>query len=258
MKIQVQAAVAALLAGAGLASAQGPVGPGGGAPEAGAVRSAAPAAAAANGVPAVGNGTYHAPEVLGDCGAKGIFAGCTNGGRGTRFYASGEYILWNMSDGTIPAINSFVPVGVLVVDSVDTFVDVNTGGVAQPPVFVQNFAGVAITSQAVPAGGLNANVGAHNGFRATIGAWLVEDERIGVEGSFYSVEPRSQSFSATTGNQINQFLITTPFFDRVFTVTPGSVVATNGTTTTNPASISLRDQFPIFFLRQTQATTWAR
>jgi hypothetical protein len=178
------------------------------------------------------------------------------------FYGSGEYLLWKIDGGTIPSFATSVPVGVLYVQSQDTFTRpfipdtqvvttvngtttiVNVPSTQPPPIppqVINNYAPIFINTTATPAGLGTSPAGEHSGFRGTFGFWCDPNKDLGLEVVYFALEPRSNGFQATNSFRGDQFLLDTGFNDRIINVELDG-------------SREVTDQFPIFFVRQANIT----
>lgn len=242
MKSAVLSALAVVVLGAGLVSAQGPAA-GGQLPDPGVTAPAvttAPVvtAPAVHSGPALGNsatGCYSPGACEG--GSRYIPSGNQGSCDGCQFYASTDYLLWKIRGASIPATATVVPVGLIGVNLTDLF----TNNPAAPGVAagtpVVGFAPASITSTSTFAQGTSLNEGEHSGVRTTIGFWCDADQTFGIEASGFVLDQTGATFAAITGNSTNQFLVNTGFTRNLFLVQGGNQ--------------TLLNSFPVFAVRQT-------
>jgi Putative beta barrel porin-7 (BBP7) len=146
-----------------------------------------------------------------------------------RVWASGEYLLWRISDPQLPSSASAMPAGLLAVTTTITTLP------PPPAPFAQTtFLPIGTTGSGNPGG--VANLGEHNGARFTAGLWFDQAEDCGVEASFFILERRSYDFAtifSNTGNVNGAFVINTGLASTtVVTTQTGPVAAPTTTTTT--------------------------
>lgn len=200
MKSKVTHALAALLAGTGMALGQGPgqttstttaVRPGAVLPEAmsgmvAPTMAGSPYAGAASGVallgaadaPAGHGGHGHAGAACGPtgcgpdlCGVRGLYS------PGSRVWGGVEYLLWWTRDGDLPVLAGTAP-------------------------------GSLATVSPLPPGAINPGFGGpdhpldlseRSGVRVTAGFWLDPDQQVGVEGNYWQLERSSINYNAASG-----------------------------------------------------------
>jgi hypothetical protein len=188
-------------------------------------------------------------EDAGPAGAGGpgyLPSGCTAGPsiNPARFWVSGDYLLWKFSSTHLPSLASTAPVGLLAVNTTALqTTDVTLPAIPSPNTTV-GFAPVMIQSNPDGVGSLD--LGEHSGGRVTAGFYLSEEGDFGLDTSFFFLDRRSTTFTSTTGNSVNQFLIQSGFTQNTFLITPamGSV----------PQTQTLINSLPLFFVRQATAT----
>src|SRR5262249_26582084 len=209
-----------------------------------------------NGVPPNGSAIPPFAPGNGDCGA----GGCGNGygacladtGRAPyQFYASGEFLLWRISDANLPSTSANVPVGVLHFQGTDTF---NPGspppGTLPPNTVTPLDVPVLIRVNRENAEGPKTNLGEHTGGRVTLGGWLNECHDWGLEVSGFWLPTRTQTFNNTTGLSPDIINFNTGLSNNQFLVTGGTPGATAGI---QPTTILL-SSVPVLFVRSTTAT----
>ena len=200
MKSGLVKSIAALLAGTGLAMAQPPAsGSGKSAPR------VLPAEAARADVSyplsagqqtyADGNGAAHAEEYGGthwDGAAENPY----------RFYASADFLLWNIRNPNLPPVTSLIPSGIAIIQGTDTTISGVTGVQSTTthnfavPVFVLSDPGIPNAN--------SVDMGDHQGARFTIGWWFDAEKDLGFEVSGFWLEKLTQHFRATTSNITDQ------------------------------------------------------
>jgi hypothetical protein len=156
-------------------------------------------------------------------------------------WVSADFLVWNIRSATLPGLASTVPVGLIRVDTVNTFQNPN-GTPAGPPQIVENFAPFSIQTASTVAAGSNIDLGEQFGGRFTAGVWLDSESSVGIEGRGFYLIRRTDGFTSTTGNSVNQSVITLPFANNVFLVTPS--------TATTPGTRTLEQSFTAFVVRQ--------
>jgi hypothetical protein len=189
-----------------------------------------------------------------------------------RVWASGDFLVWKIRNTSLPGLVSTLPVGVIQVNNADRFQSPTGGPPADNgPIFrngTTDFLGVSIASTPTFASGNSLNAGEQLGGRFSAGVWLDPGENIGLESTFFYIVSRNVGFQSTTGNQLDQFLLTFPFSSNVFVFTPATTVTSTShtvvtttnppnTTTTNTTTVtttlptsSLSQSFPNFIVRQ--------
>jgi hypothetical protein len=110
-----------------------------------------------------------------------------------RLWASADYLLWWVKSSPLP-----IPV-------VTTSNTTDLGVIGAP-------------STQVAIGNENLNYGAHSGARFTVGGWLGQEEKFGIEGSFFFLGSETVRRSAAVDG-VSPEVIAVPFFD----VTPGGI-----------------------------------
>lgn len=114
---------------------------------------------------------------------------------GPRIFVAGEYLLWKIQDSPTPvplvtaAPAALIPVG-----------NVKAGSLADP-------------NAAVILGGGNIDTDWRHGARFTVGVWLDNQQRMGVEGNYFFIAPRTIATAASTDGSANTPLLSIPFFD---------------------------------------------
>lgn len=179
MKMSLLSLVTLLLAGAGLASAQSGTADSAAAriwPVADFLLAAAPAPAP----PA--NGPPDTPADVRPCRpAAEACSSCDN------YWARAEYLLWWLKDGGAPPLVTTGPAG-------------SVGILSQP-------------GTSVLFGGSDINPAERHGGRFTAGAWLGDDNCIGVEGSYFFLATASKGFSAFATAAPDGRVLARPFFN---------------------------------------------
>jgi hypothetical protein len=158
---------------------------------------------------------------------------------GGRFYGSAEYLLWHIRGQPVPSVVNNIPVGVLTITTADSNQNPSGNLIATGLNPVIHFFPVTIASDATGPGRLDDND--HNGARFTVGVWSDPEHCMGFEVSGFDSARQSSNFVNLQNNANNQFIVTTPFTNNVYTVTPNP----DGTTTR-----TLFETFPVFFVRQ--------
>jgi len=128
-----------------------------------------------------------------------------------RVWADADYLLWRTNKPALPSTASVVPAGVLMGTASTTFATTINGLPVGPSTQSQQvFIPVGAQSGGVAGGDLSA-LGEQNGYRVTVGAWILPDELCGVEGSFLKLERRAVEFGTVftnNNNATNQFVLT--------------------------------------------------
>jgi hypothetical protein len=241
MKSGLLGAMAVVFVGAGWAAAQAPAPPATGKPAAYS--------------PAGSGGTVYAPAAADAAphpvsapqagpGDPVLPAGACDGGPGggCQLYFGADYLLWKVRNTTIPTTASVLPVGVLAVDTTDLQTTNLTQAGVPGGTPTTGFVPALIRSSAVFPNGNSIDAGTHSGGRFTGGFWADSDQTWGLEASFFVLERLGTDFTATSGNNVNQFLVNTGFSQSLFQIVP----AMAGT----PQSQTLLSSFPVFFVRQ--------
>jgi hypothetical protein len=142
------------------------------------------------------------------------------------WYASFDYVLWDIPNAPLPPLVRNVPVGVLQVVSSDTTVDPNGNVVS----VVEMTTPIPVFASLTPglAGGDNVDVGAHAGGRWSLGFRPDPEGALGFELSFFLLETRSMTydsrdasapFAAPTGLS-NDVIFLTQFAEATVLSTP--------------------------------------
>jgi hypothetical protein len=220
MRIGILRSLAALLAGAGVVTAQAP-GSGNGAELAGQMTTGAAAPVAAAGPLPSYSPLAHADDwTSSGCSNCAVADDCPR--PSYRTYASADFLLWRFRHDTLPSLATSVPVGLLQVTSQDQLA---VGGGAVPFGPAQTLL-VPVSLVSNPTVNRALEPGDQVGGRATIGAWLDSGERFGIEASGLYIHPQVTNFIATTGNAVNQFSVDTGIQTRVFAVPGGPPIST--------------------------------
>lgn len=208
------------------------------------------------GLPAMTPGTLTMAEpVSGVLPAGGCFDAWPP--RQYHVWANADFIMWRINNGSVPALTAQPPVGVLTVQPVDFLDLVNNDGSVTTTVQPQGTIGYfPVTIQQVPTlpNSNSVNLGEHTGARFNLGVWFTPDQLIGLEGSAFFLEPKSQTLANAVTNANNQIVFTTPFNDREFTVTP-ALAAPGGTP--SPPTRTQTATIPIIFVRQLDSSAAA-
>jgi hypothetical protein len=134
-----------------------------------------------------------------------------NGAQQDWFYVRGEYLYWWTKGMQIPAL-------------------VSTGPSAAQP----GFLGSPGTTVLFGGNGVDSN--GNSGGRLTIGAWLEDTQRLGVEGDYFALGTVSTHFSAS-GDANGNPIISRPFYDVRVNGT-GQVIGPNVELVSSPGSIT--------------------
>ena len=130
--------------------------------------------------------------------------------RASRFWVSGEYLMWwfNGSPQPVPLVTS-VPAALV------------PGGGANP-------GGIPVGSLIDPnatvvLGGRDIDTGRRSGARFTIGTWLDDNQRVGFEGNYFFIAPTAVSRSVAADGSASAPLLSIPFFDVTGAGTPSGL-----------------------------------
>jgi hypothetical protein len=176
-------------------------------------------------------------------------------------WASADFLAWRINNGRIPQVNFQPPIGTLSVTTFDrNFTLQNNGsltggGLDTATNFQTGVFPFRIQNVPTLTGADNINVGEHLGGRFEAGVWLLPDQLCGIEGGAFYLTPRSALLANTAADANSQFLYTTPFVIRDFTITP-SQAAPGGTPA--PPTRTQTGTEPIFFVRQLNSTVQAQ
>jgi hypothetical protein len=166
-----------------------------------------------------------------------------------RFWVSGEYLIWTIEDGKLPALlanaaGGFIPVTTTTTTNTTNVVNVTPPGSSTPitttfttstatpntvflPVLVQ-------TSFNVP-GGNSVSFHDQSGFRLAAGYWLDDCQSVGLELTGFWLTPKDVDFRNTTGN--TNFSFATPFVNQTVFIPSGqTLVSPNITLVTNASA----------------------
>jgi hypothetical protein len=122
-----------------------------------------------------------------------------------RFYGGADFLVWRINSTNLPALATSVPLGVI---QAPTQVFVN--GVPQfnpPPELLFPF---RVESSSTFANGPSLSFSEQLGGRFTAGIWLDPDASLGLEATAFFLNRISLGFNSTTGNTLNESLITLP------------------------------------------------
>jgi hypothetical protein len=163
-----------------------------------------------------------------------------------RVWASADFLVWNIRSAPLPPLAAAVPFGLLQVTTQNVIE--NTQGQViglQPP--TTTLTDFRLASTSTLAGGNSVDLGEQFGARFTVGAWLDPEESLGLEGTAFYITRRTDGFSSTTGNSINQSTFALPATTDVFVQTTTITQTTPPlVTTTN----TLTNSFTAFIVRQ--------
>ncbi len=218
MKVGFVKTIAALLVGAGIASAQSQ----GSHPGKMTPRGTVLPAQAEDSHPAMtGQHPYsESPATDPPSGFEGV--NWNEGGAGSyRVYTDAEYLLWNIHNTSLPPLATSVPVGLVLVNQNDLFVGPGAVGTNPNPVVNTFSVPFSVTSNPTFPNSNSIENGEHNGARITVGAWFDGEEDLGIEASAFWLEKLSNQFRNTTANTLNQFNLQTGLADRTFFVPVG-------------------------------------
>lgn len=148
--------------------------------------------------PAVGP----APAMLGDPGSCACNP-CTQACCAqpcSRFYVTGEYLLWWFKDSPQPVpLVTAIPPGLVPPGGTDPF-GVRAGSLADP-------------TASVILGGQDIDTGLRSGARFTVGGWLDDHQCLGFEGSYFFIAPTTKAQFVGADGSANSALLSVPFFD---------------------------------------------
>src|SRR5262249_9151033 len=130
-------------------------------------------------------------------------------------YCSVDYLLYHIRNGPIPAATSTVPVGLISVNTSDTFINAVGQTIPGRGVPRVGFSPVSIVSTST-FGAKSSDYGDNCGFRITAGCWFDPNQMCGLEGSFFATERGSDHFASVAAVSGNQFLVNTGFTRNIF------------------------------------------
>jgi Putative beta barrel porin-7 (BBP7) len=123
-----------------------------------------------------------------------------------RVWAEADYLLWWMKGASLPPLVTTSPAGT-----------------------PQARAGVlGVPGTVVLFGGSDVNADLHSGGRFTLGTWLDDSQRFGIEGDYFLLESKAAGFSASSGGNP---ILARPFFDVLSNRAASELVALPGLST---------------------------
>ncbi|HKI32815.1 MAG TPA: BBP7 family outer membrane beta-barrel protein [Gemmataceae bacterium] len=147
-----------------------------------------------------------------------------------RVWASGEFLVWRIPSGHLPALTAAEPIGVIYFKTENKVVSA-TGAPVQD-IVTTTFAPLSIMSVSAPATGNSIDLGEQFGGRFTAGVWFDTEECVGLESTFFFINDRSTWFDSSTDHLVNQGVINLPG-SSIFTVlAPAGTTSATGTVST--------------------------
>ncbi len=120
--------------------------------------------------------------------------------RDSRFFFTGEYLMWWLKESPQPVPLVTAVSAALVPAAGANLGEVRVGSLTDP-------------NATVVLGGRDIDTRLRSGARFTAGMWLDDDQCLGVEGSYFFIAPKTVTQSVSANGSANSPLLSVPFFD---------------------------------------------